>query len=71
MKSRKNLWWLGLALAVLMGAVGCSGIIQELRHDDGQTERVRFAPGESWRTWDRNATKEDSSSVILKKESTF
>ena len=70
MQSRKNLWWLGLALAILMGAVSCAGILQESRYENGETERVRIS-SESWRTWDRNATKEDATSLFLKKEQTF
>lgn len=70
MKSR-NIFLLGLALTVLLGAVGCSGILQEMRHEDGQVERVRITGGESWKTWDRNSTREDGSSFILKKEQTF
>ncbi|MFZ5452336.1 MAG: hypothetical protein ACOZF2_10790 [Thermodesulfobacteriota bacterium] len=71
MKSRSNLWWLGLALAALLGVSGCSGILSESRHVDGQVERVRISGGESWRTWDRNATRGDATSFILKKEQTF
>ncbi|MBI4642638.1 MAG: hypothetical protein HY790_05610 [Deltaproteobacteria bacterium] len=71
MESRKYRWWLGLALAVLLGAVGCSGILQELQYEDGSVERLRIQSGESWKTWDRNSTREDESSVILKKEATF
>ena len=71
MESRKNRWWPGLALAVLLGSVGCSGILQELRHDDGQVDRLRISGGESWKSWDRNSTRGDESAVILKKEATF
>ena len=71
MESRKNRWWLGLALAVLLGAAGCAGILQESQYEDGKVERVRVSGGEGWKTWDRNATKGDESAVILMKESTF
>ena len=71
MESRKNKWWSGLALLVLLGGTGCAGILQELQYDDGKTERLRIQSGESWKTWDRNSTRGDESSVILKKESTF
>ena len=71
MESRKYRWWLGLALAVLLGAVGCSGILQELQYEDGSVQRLRIQSGESWKTWDRNSTREDESSVFLKKEATF
>jgi hypothetical protein len=71
MESRKNQWWLGLALAVLLGAAGCSGILQETLYEDGKVERLRIQGGESWKTWDRNATKGDESAFIIKKEATF
>jgi hypothetical protein len=71
MESRKSQWWLGLALAVLLGVMGCAGILQESRYNDGQVERLRIQGGESWKTWDRNSTKEDATAVILKKEATF
>ena len=71
MECRKNLWWLGLALAVLLGGIGCSGVIQELHRDDGQVERLRVTGGESWKSWDRNPTKGDATAVFLRKESTF
>ena len=71
MEGRKQRWWPGLVLAILLGAMGCSGILQELQSDDGQTERLRVQGGESWKTWDRNATKADESCIMLKKESTF
>jgi hypothetical protein len=72
MESRKNLWWLALALVVLLGGIfGCSGILQELQRADGQTERLRVSGAESWKSWDRNATRPDEGAVILKKEQTF
>jgi hypothetical protein len=72
MESRRSLWWLGLALAILLGVgVGCSGVLQEVQHDDGSVERLKVQGGESWKTWDRNATKGEDSAFILKKESTF
>jgi len=71
MESRKYRWWLGLALTILLGATGCAGILQESLYEDGRAERLRIQGGESWKTWDRNSTREDESSVILKKEATF
>ena len=68
---RNSLWWLGLVLAALLGAAACSGILQETRESNGQVERLRLSTGESWKTWDRNSTREDASSLILKKEATF
>ena len=71
MESRKHRWWLGLALALLLGAVGCSGILQESQYEDGKVERLRIQGSESWKTWDRNSTKGDEGGFILKKEATF
>ncbi len=71
MESRKSRWWLGLALALLLGAVGCSGILQESQYEDGKVERLRIQGGESWKTWDHNSTRKDESAFILKKEATF
>jgi hypothetical protein len=71
MESRKHRWWLGLMLALLLGTVSCSGILQESRFEDGKVERLRIQGGESWKTWDRNSTKGDESAFILKKEATF
>lgn len=72
MESRKSRWWLVLALAALLGVgVGCSGVLQEMRHEDGSVERLKVQGGESWKTWDRNPTKEEDSAFILKKESTW
>jgi len=71
MESRKNRWWLGLVLAVQLGAVGCSGILQESLYEDGKVERLRIQGGESWKTWDPNSTRKDESAFILKKEATF
>jgi len=71
MESRKKRGWLGLALALLLGAVGCSGILQESQYEDGKVERLRIQGSESWKTWDRNPTKGDEGGFILKKEATF
>jgi hypothetical protein len=71
MGSRKNRWWPGLALVVLLGGPGCAGILQELQFEDGKVERLRIQSGESWKTWDRNPTRGDDSSIFLKKEATF
>jgi hypothetical protein len=71
MESRKHQWWLGLVLALLLGAVGCAGILQETQYEDGKIERLRIQGGVSWKTWDQNSIKQDESAFILKKESTF
>lgn len=71
MESRKHRWWLGLALALLLGAVGCAGILQESQYEDGKVERLRIQGSEGWKTWDRNPTRGDEGGFILKKEATF
>jgi hypothetical protein len=68
---RLKMRWLGaIGLAALL-ASGCAGIIQEKTTVDGTAERLRLGPGSKWSSWDRNPTKGDDSSIILKKESTF
>ena len=71
MASRVKPWWPALALAILLGAGGCSGILQESRTEGGQTERLRIQGSEGWKTYDRNPTKGDEGGFILKKEATF
>jgi len=71
MESRKNSWCLALVLAIMLGTVGCAGILQESYYDDGKVERLRIQGGESWKSWDRNPTRGDEGAVILKKEATF
>ncbi|MHB8067576.1 MAG: hypothetical protein ACYDIC_06710 [Desulfobaccales bacterium] len=71
MESRKNSWRLALSLAIMLGAAGCAGILQESQYDDGKVERLRIQGGESWKSWDRNPTRGDEGAVILKKEATF
>ncbi len=71
MDSRKHQWRPLLALAILLGVAGCSGILQELQYDDGKVERLRIQGGETWKSWDRNPYRGDDSSVLLKKEATF
>ena len=68
-KGRRG-WWLAAATAALLG-LGCSGIIAESLQDDGRVERLRIQGGEKWTTYDRNPLKENDTSIILKKESTF
>jgi len=70
MASRMKPWCPVLALAILLGA-GCSGILQESRHDDGQVERLRIQGSEGWKEYDRNPTRGDEGGFILKKEATF
>ncbi len=69
--------WL-LAGAVLMAVLftgGCAellqGILMEKQYDDGHKEKVYVDGGESWSSYDRNATRGDGTTVMLRKESTF
>ena len=71
MKSRERWCCLVLALAILLGAAGCAGILQESEYDGGKVERLRIQGGESWKSWDHNSTKADEGAVMLKKETTF
>jgi hypothetical protein len=68
---RISLRWLGVMTLTVLLAGGCAGIISEKKADDGSSERVRFVSGSRWSNWDRNATKQDDSCIMLKKESTF
>jgi len=63
--------WLAMVVAILLLAGGCAGILQETEHDDGKVSRIRIQGGESWKSYDKNPTKKDESSFILKKEATF
>ena len=71
MEVRKQKWWMGLTLVILLSAVGCAGILQESYSEDGKAERLRIQGGESWRSWDRNPTKGDASGLMLMKQATF
>jgi hypothetical protein len=70
MTGGKKVWWLGLALAVMLSA-GCAGILTQLYHEDGTEERLRVQSGERWSNWDHNSRREDGFGLMLKKESTF
>ena len=68
---RNIIRWLGvMGLAALL-AGGCAGIISEKTGSDGTTQRFRFSSAPKWSGWDHNSTKQDDSSFMLKKESTF
>jgi len=68
---RLKMGWLGAIGVAALLASGCAGILQEKTAVNGTTERFRLDPGSKWSSWDRNPTKGDDSSIILKKESTF
>jgi hypothetical protein len=70
MAGGKQVWWLGLALAVMLSA-SCAGMLTQLRNEDGSEERLRVQGGDRWSSWDRNPRKEDGFGIMLKKESTF
>ena len=77
MATKLKIWWLGLALAALVLA-GCSGVLVESKHKDGQVDRVKIDSGESWDSYDDKPrypfTKKknfDEMSIMLKREATF
>ncbi len=69
MRREYGVWLAALALAWLL-CCGCAGILAETEKD-GQTERLRVSTTDKWSTYDRNSTKQNESSIMLKKESTF
>ena len=69
MRREYGVWLAAVALASLLWC-GCAGILAETEQD-GQTERVRLSTTDKWSTYDRNPTKQDESTIMLKKESTF
>jgi len=63
-------FWLAAAVLAALFC-GCAGILAENVTEEGLTERVRLGSTDKWSTWDRNPTKENESTILLKKESTF
>jgi hypothetical protein len=67
---------LGLALLLLLGVGGCSGVLMEKQHEDGRVDRLVIDGGESWDSYEtrsrfpRTRTK-DEYSIVIKKEATF
>jgi hypothetical protein len=68
------------ALAVLVLAAGCSGVLMEKKDSSGTVERVKIDGGESWDTYDNrprlpyaNSGKHglEDMSIMLKSEKTF
>ncbi len=72
MRRETGTWLIAALLAALLG-YGCAGIITEKVDKSGetQTETLRLGTADKWSTWDHNPTKQDESSFMLKKESTF
>ncbi len=70
MRRQKGVWLTAVGLAALLWC-GCAGILTEKVDDRGQTERVRVSTSDKWNTYDRNAHKQNESSLFLLKESTF
>ncbi len=70
MRRKYESWLWAAALAALL-CCGCAGILAENVNETGQTERVRVGTTDKWSSWDRNPTKGDESTIMLKKESTF
>ncbi len=69
-RRNRHIWLAGAALAALLWC-GCAGIISETTDAAGNTERLRLSTASKWSNWDRNATKQDDSCFMLKKESSF
>jgi hypothetical protein len=68
------------ALAAMVLAAGCSGVLMEKKDSSGTVERVKIDGGESWDTYDdrprlpyANSGKHglDDMSIMLKSEKTF
>jgi hypothetical protein len=70
MRRKRWVWLAAVAWAALLWC-GCAGILSEKVDETGRTERLRLSTSDKWSTWDRNPTKQDESSFMLKKESTF
>lgn len=70
MRRNQGIWLAGAALAALLFC-GCGGILAENVNEDGNTERILVGTAGKWSYYDRNPTKKDETSIMLKKESTF
>jgi hypothetical protein len=68
---RRSGFWLAVAAWVALLGCGCAGVLSETERDDGQTERLSVSTTDKWSSYDRNATKQNESLLLLKKESTF
>jgi hypothetical protein len=69
MRRKYGVWLAAAALAALW-CCGCSGILAETEQN-GQMETLRLGTTASWSSYDRNSIKQDDSTIMLKKESTF
>jgi len=72
--------WLPWALAMLVLAAGCSGVLLEKKDSSGTVERVKIDGGESWDSYDTRPRDPyassgkhglDDMSIMLKSEKTF
>ena len=70
MRRDQGVWLAAAALAALLWC-GCAGILAEKKENDGNTDRLRVSSGDKWSSYDHTSTKEDDTSIMLKKESTF
>jgi hypothetical protein len=70
MRRKDGIWLAVLAAATLLWC-GCSGVIAEKEEKNGETETLRLSTPDKWSSYDRNATKDNDSCLMLKKESTF
>jgi hypothetical protein len=68
---RRIIWLMAVVALAAFLASGCSGILAEKTTDEGKLERIRVGTGTKWSVYDRNPTKQDETSIFLKKESTF
>jgi hypothetical protein len=77
-KGRGIFRWLPWALAVMVLAAGCSGVLVERKDSSGTVEQVKIDGGESWESYDtpprypyskRNSY--DEMSIMLKSVKTF
>ena len=71
----RRLTW---ALAAMVLAAGCSGVLVERKDSSGMVERVKIDGGESWESYDTPArypyskrNSYDEMSIMLKSEKTF
>jgi len=72
----KNWLPLGLALALLLSASACTGVLFEKQQVDGRVDRLKIDGGEGWGDYDdrprlpQSKTK-DEYYIAIKKELTF
>ena len=74
----KSNMWLVMALAGLILAMGCSGVLYEKDRSDGGVQRLRLDGGEGWSDFDTTPRYRSQKSkdlddyyIMLKNEATF